>query len=108
MLFPYHIGQRSLNTTSSNTVSDKENNWTIVAIVGGVCSIVFITMGFVLGVMCLYITLRMRGRLSGPTPPSPPPTAQEEDIYDDVKAFNNYENISLKLTSNTAYGHLEK
>ena len=97
-----------MNTTSSNTVSDKENNWTIVAIVGGVCSIVFITVGVILGVMCLYIALRMRGRLSGPTPPSPPPTAQEEDIYDDVKPVKSCENNSLKLASKTAYAHLEK
>ena len=68
-----------------------------MAIVGGVCSIVFITVGVILGVLCLYITLSVRGRLSGPTPSSLPPTAQEEATFDDLKALNNYENISLKL-----------
>ena len=74
-----------------------------MAIVGGVCSIVFITMGVILGVLCLYITLRMRGRLSDSTPPSLPPTAQEDDVYDDLRVVNN-NYYSLKLASNKACG----
>ena len=42
-------------------------------IVGVVCSQVFLIVGVLLGVVSVYLILRVRGRLSGPTSPSPPP-----------------------------------
>ena len=42
-------------------------------IIGVVCSLVFLIVGVLLGVVSVYLILRVRGRLSGPTSPSPPP-----------------------------------
>ena len=81
----------------------KENNEAIV-IASVVCSVVFLTIGVLLGVVGLYLIQRVRGRLSGPSSPSPPPlpppvTYEEVCVAREVKSSQD-----IQLTSNEAYG----
>ena len=72
-----------------------------------VCSVVFSTViGVLLGVVGLYLIQRVRGRLSGPSFPSPPPlhppvTYEEVGVAREVKSSQD-----IQLTSNEAYGHI--
>ena len=86
----------------------KEENEATVVIVGVVCSLVFLTIGVLLGVVGLYLVQRVRGRMSGPTssppPPLPPPVTYEEvDVAREVKSSQD-----IQLTSNEAYGPINK
>ena len=95
--------------TSPMYKSDKvyeTNNYcaTTAAVVGVVCSIVFLAVGVVLGVVGLYLIQRVSGRLSGPTssspPPLPPPVTYEEvGVAREVKRSQD-----IQLTPNEAYG----
>ena len=80
----------------------EDNEATIV--VGVVCSVVFLAVGVLLGVVGLYLILRVRGRLSGPSspsvPPLPPPVTYEEvGVAREVKSSHD-----IQLTFNEAYG----
>ena len=73
-------------------------------VVGVVCSVVFLTIGVLLGVVGLYLIQRVRGRFSGPSslspPPLPPPVTYEEVVVArEVKSSQD-----IQLTSNEAYG----
>ena len=72
------------------------------------CSLVFLTIGVLLGVVGVYLIQRMRGRLSGPTssppPPLPPPVTYEVvGVAREVKSSQD-----IQLTSNEAYGPILK
>ena len=72
------------------------------------CSIVFLAVGVALGVVELYLIQRVKDRLSGPTssspPPLPPPVTYEEvGVAREVKRSQN-----IQLTSNEAYGPIQK
>ena len=72
-------------------------------IVGVVCSLIFLIAGVLLGVVTLYLILRARGKLSGPTSPSPTPlppavTYEEVGVSGEVKSTHN-----IPLESNEAY-----
>ena len=80
----------------------EKNEATIV--VGVVCSVVFLTIGVLLGVVGLYLIQRVRGRLSGPSSPSPSPlpppaTYEEVGVAREVKSSQD-----IQLTSYEAYG----
>ena len=72
------------------------------------CSVVFLTIGVLLGVVGLYLVQRVRGRMAHPTasspPPLPPPVTYEEvDVAREVKSSQD-----IQLTSNEAYGPIHK
>ena len=80
----------------------EDNEATIV--VGVVCNVIFLTIGVLLGVVGLYLIQRVRGRLSGPSSPSPPPlpppvTYEDVGVATEVKSSQD-----IQLTSNEAYG----
>ena len=82
----------------------KEDSQTATVAVGVVCSVVFLTIGVLLGVVGLYLIQRVRGKLSGPSspssPPLPPPVTYEEvGVAREVKSSQD-----IQLTSNEAYG----
>ena len=64
------------------------------------CSVVFLTIGVLLGVVGLYLIQRVRGRLSGPTSYSPPPHPPSV-TYEEVGEVKSSQDIHL--TSNEAY-----
>ena len=77
---------------------------TTAAVVAVACSVIFVGIGVVLGVVGLYLIQRVRGRSSGPTsssPPSlpPPVTYEEVDITREVESSQD-----IQLISNEAYG----
>ena len=69
------------------------------------CSLVFLTIGVLLGVVGLYLVQRVRGRLSGPTS-SPPPPLPPPVTYEEVGVVKSSQDI--QLTSNEAYGPINK
>ena len=83
---------------------ETEDSQTATIVVGVVCSVVFLTIGVLLGVVGLYPIQRVRGRLSGPSSssphPLPPPVTYEEvGVAREVKSSQD-----IQLTSNEAYG----
>ena len=69
-------------------------------------SVVFLTIGVLLGVVGVYLIQRVRGRFSGPSSPSPPPlpppvTYEVVGVAREVKSSQD-----IQLTSNEAYGHI--
>ena len=93
------------------------------AVVGSiVCSVVFLTIGVLLGVVGVYVIQRVRGRSSGPTssslPPLPPPVTYEEvGVAREVKSSQDIQLTSneaywqkkenIPTSRNTAYGHVQ-
>ena len=77
---------------------------TTVVVASVVCSLVFLSVGVLLGGVGLYLILRVRGRSSGPTPSPPPPVTYEEvGVARKVKRSQDFQ-----LTSNEAYGPIQK
>ena len=80
-----------------------DSSGTTGVIIGVVCSLMF---GVLLGVVSVYLILRVRGRLSGPTSPSPPPLhppATYEEV--DVSGEKSHD---IQLTYNESYAPLHK
>ena len=75
-------------------------------IVGVVCSLVFLIVGVLLGVVSVYLIQRVRGRLSGPTSPSPPPLSPPA-TYEEV-GVTGEKSHDIQLTSNESYSVLQK
>ena len=75
-------------------------------IVGVVCSLVFLIVGVLLGVVSVYLIQRVRGRLSGPTSPSPPPLPPPA-TYEEVSVTGERSH-DIQLTSNESYSVLQK
>ena len=69
------------------------------------CSLVFLTIGVLLGVVGVYLIQRVRGRLSGPTSSSPPPPVTYEEVGVAREAKSSQD---IQLTSNEAYGPIHK
>ena len=93
-----------LHSESEANTPVKEDSQTATIVVGVVCSVIFLTIGVLLGVVGLYLIQRVRGRLSGPSslspPPLPPPVTYEEvGVAREVKSLHD-----IQLTSNEAYG----
>ena len=78
-------------------------------IVGVVCSLVFLIIGVLLGVVSVYLIQRVRGRLSGPTSPSPPPLPPPA-TYEDIEevGVTGERSHDIQLTSNESYSVLQK
>ena len=70
-------------------------------IVGVVCSLVFLIVGILLGVVSVYLIQRVRGMLSGPTSPSPPPLPPPA-TYEEVGVAGE-KSHDIQLTSNESY-----
>ena len=92
---------------SSYTVCDCENESgvsgsTTVIVVGVVCSLTFLTIGVLLGAVGVYLTLRVRDRLSDShTSPSPTPSTI---VYEQVSvALEVISSQSIQLKLNDAY-----
>ena len=79
------------------------NRQNAAVIVGVVCSLVF---GVLLGVVSVYLILRVRGRLSGPTSPSPPPLPPPA-TYEEVGVAGERSH-DIQLTSNESYSVQQK
>ena len=75
-------------------------------IVGVVCSLVFLIVGVLLGVVSVYLIQRVRGRLFGPTSPSPPPLSPPA-TYEEVGVAGERSH-DIQLTSNESYSVLQK
>ena len=93
----------SLENEVNSSQTDKKCTATVV---GVVCSLVFLIVGVLLGVVTLYLIQRVRGRLSGPTSPSPPhlpPPANYEVV--DVAEVKSQD---IQLTSNESHAPLHK
>ena len=71
-------------------------------IVGVMCSLVFL----IVGVLSAYFIQRVRGRLSGPTFPSPPPLPPPA-TYEEVGVAGE-KSHDIQLTSNESYSVLQK
>ena len=86
---------------------EKDDSQTTAVVASIVCSLVFLTIGVLLGVVGVYLIQRVRGRSSGPTsspPPLPPPVTYEEvGVAREVKGSQD-----IQLTSNEAYGPIHK
>ena len=94
---------------------------TTAVIVGIVCSLMFLMVGVLLGVVSVYLIQRVRGRLSEPTSPSPPPLsplpppATYEKVgvagekSHDIQLTSNapLHKDSIHTSSNTAYGQVQ-
>ena len=102
--FPLHLVPNCVAGNSHTT-----SGTTATVIVGITCSLVFLSTGLLLGVVSIYLIQRARGRLSGPTTgPSPlplPPAATYEEVGVAGEVKGSHE---IQLTSNEAYGHLNK
>ena len=87
---------------------EKDGSQTTAVVASIVCSLVFLTIGVLLGVVGVYLIQRVRGRSSGPTSFSPPPlplpvTYEEVGVAREVKSSQD-----IQLTSNEAYGPVHK
>ena len=85
--------------------SSENSSGSSVIVVGVVCSLIFLTIGVLLGAFGVYLTLKMRSKLSDShSSPSPtPPT----DIYEQVGVAPEVKRSSdIQLSSNEAYGPL--
>ena len=86
-------------------------------IVGVVCSLVFLSVGVLLGVVGLHLIQRGRGKLSKPSSPSPPPVSQEVtyevvDVPSSKKTQPNAKDAyalseNIPTSHNTAYGQVQ-
>ena len=90
-------------------------------VVGVVCSLVFLSVGVLLGAVSVYLLLRARDKLSLPPSSSPPPvppaaTYEEVDVSGEVTStqkiqLNTNEAYAFRETiptsPNTAYGQVE-
>ena len=88
-------------------VSESSSGSITVIVVGVVCSLTFLTIGVLLGVVGgVYITLRVRGRLSdshtSPSPTPPTVTYEEVGMAPEVKRSQ-----GIQLKSNEAYGPVQ-
>ena len=83
----------------------EENSGPTSVIVGVVSSLLFLTVGVLLGAVGLYLILRGRGKLSGSAhSSSTPPTGTYEEVgvVREVKRSQD-----IQLTSNEAYGPVQ-
>ncbi|CAI8056510.1 hypothetical protein GBAR_LOCUS30798 [Geodia barretti] len=97
-----------INECKPEESPEKDDSQTTTVVASIVCSLVFLTIGVLLGVVGLYLIQRVRGRSSGPTssspPPLPPPVTYEEvGVAREVKSSQD-----IQLTSNEAYGPINK
>ena len=71
-------------------VSESSSGSTTVIVVGVVCSLTFLTIGVLLGAVGVYLTLRVRDRLSdshiSPSPTPPTVTYEEVGVAPEVKS----------------------
>ena len=68
-----------------------------------------LSFGVVLGVVGLYLIQRVRGRLSGPTSSSSPPSLPPPVTYEEVGVTTEVKRSQdIQLTPNEAYGPIQK
>ena len=88
---------------SETDVSDNSSGSTTLIVVGVVFSL---TIGVLLGAVGVYLTLRVRGRLSdshtSPSPTPPTVTYEEMGVSPEVKRSQ-----GIQLKSNEAYGPVQ-
>ena len=83
----------------------EDNSGLTSVIVGVVCSLLFLTVGVLLGAVGVYLILRGRGKLSGSASSSSTPQAvtyEEVGVAREVKRSQD-----IQLTSNKAYGPVQ-
>ena len=88
----------------STNGNSKDSGLTTTVIIGVVCSLLFLIVGVVLGVMSVYLILRVRGKLSvdsRPTFPFPSPLPLPA-IYEEVDVTGET-SYDIQLTSNESY-----
>ena len=91
---------------SESGVSESSSGSTTVIVVGVVCSLTFLTIGVLLGAVGVYLTLRVRDRLSDShtslSPPPPTVTYEEVGVAPEVRSSQ-----GIQLKSNEAYGPVQ-
>ena len=119
-----YVSSSSISVSSTNcatSVLTTSHSVGMIVSIGVVCSLVFLSVGVLLGAVSVYLLLRARGKLSLPPSSSPPPvppaaTYEEVDVSGEVTStqkiqLNANEAYAFRETiptsPNTAYGQVE-
>ena len=96
----------SADYSCSGSSSDNESTAVIIGLV--VCSLVFLSVGVLLGAVSVYLLLRARGKLSLPPSSSPPPVRPPAATYEEVDVSRKVTSTQkMELSTNEAYSFRE-
>ena len=116
-----HVSRSSVSVSSTNCVTSiltAPHSVGVIVSIGVVCSLVFLSVGVLLGAVSIYLLLRARDKLSLPPSSSPPPvppgaTYEEVDVSGEVQKIQLNTNEAyafreaISTSPNTAYGQVE-
>ena len=119
-----YVSSSSISVSSTNcttSITTTPHSVGVIVSIGVGCSLVFLSVGVLLGAVSVYLLLRARGKLSLPLSSSPPPvppaaTYEEVDVSGEVTStqkiqLNTNEPYAFRETiptsPNTAYGQVE-
>ena len=106
-----YVSSSSVSVSSTNcapSILTTPHSVGMIVSIGVVCSLVFLSVGVLLGAVSVYLLLRARGKLSLPPssslPPVPPATTYEEV---DVSGGEVTSTQKIQLNTNEAYAFRE-
>ena len=116
-----YVSSPSVSVSSTNCATlilSTPHSMGVIVSIGVVCSLVFLSVGVLLGAVSVYLLLRARGKLSlspssSPPPVPPPATYEEVDVSGEVQKIqlNTNEAYAFRETistsSNTAHGQVQ-